>query len=147
MGNRPVTTLEAAVELIDWYRCHWEIETLFHVLTNGCRVEALQLESQAKLELVLALYLVGLGASPICCVLGASIPRSRPICSLPRSNGRDLRPQQEETVQTATHSARSSAPDAQLGGFLARKGDGEPGVKRSGWACPTCATSPLPSSI
>ena len=34
------------------------IETLFHVLKNGCRVEALQLDSLAKLQLALALYLV-----------------------------------------------------------------------------------------
>ena len=45
-------------ELIDWYRCRWEIETLFHVLKNGCRVEALQLGHVKKLELALALYLV-----------------------------------------------------------------------------------------
>jgi hypothetical protein len=32
-----------AVELIDWYRARWEIEILFNVLKNGCRVEALQL--------------------------------------------------------------------------------------------------------
>jgi hypothetical protein len=36
--------------LIDWYRCRWEIETLFHVLKNGCRVEALQLGEIKKLE-------------------------------------------------------------------------------------------------
>jgi hypothetical protein len=56
--NRAVPDLESAVELIDVYRCRWEIETLFHVLKNGCRVEALQLDSQAKLELSLTLYLV-----------------------------------------------------------------------------------------
>ncbi|WP_368859504.1 transposase [Mycoavidus sp. HKI] len=28
---------------MDWYRARWEIETFFHVLKNGCRVEALQL--------------------------------------------------------------------------------------------------------
>ena len=56
--NRKALTLKSALELIDWYRCCWEIETLFHVLKNGRRVEALQLDSQAKLELALALYLV-----------------------------------------------------------------------------------------
>jgi hypothetical protein len=58
LTNRQVTRLESAVELIDWYRCRWEIETLFHVLKNGCRVEALQPDSLAKLQLALALYLV-----------------------------------------------------------------------------------------
>jgi hypothetical protein len=38
--------------LIDWYRARWEIELFFHVLKNGCRVEALQLEPLAKLSAV-----------------------------------------------------------------------------------------------
>ena len=42
LTNRAVTTFDQAAELIDWYRCRWEIETLFHVLKNGSRVEALQ---------------------------------------------------------------------------------------------------------
>ena len=44
--------------MIDWYHCRWEIEILFHVFKNGCRVEALKLGSMAKLELALAVYLV-----------------------------------------------------------------------------------------
>ncbi|WP_279386435.1 IS4 family transposase [Parazoarcus communis] len=55
---RTVTTLEQAAELVDWYRCRWEIETLFHVLKNGCPVEALQLAEVKKLELALVIYLV-----------------------------------------------------------------------------------------
>ena len=58
LTNRAAENLEAVVELIDWYRCRWEIETFFHVLKNGCRIEALQLGSVAKLELALAVYLV-----------------------------------------------------------------------------------------
>jgi hypothetical protein len=34
----------------DWYRARWEIELFFHVLKNGCRVEALQLSSVERLE-------------------------------------------------------------------------------------------------
>jgi IS4 transposase len=37
LTNRLVPDLESAVELIDWYRCRWEIETLFHVLKNAVR--------------------------------------------------------------------------------------------------------------
>jgi hypothetical protein len=58
LTNRVVATLEEAAQLIDWYRCRWEIETLFHVLKNGCRVESLQLGHVRKLELALAIYLV-----------------------------------------------------------------------------------------
>ena len=54
LTNRSVADFADAVELIDWYRCRWEIEIFFNVLKNGCRVEALQLGSVAKLELALA---------------------------------------------------------------------------------------------
>jgi hypothetical protein len=40
------------------YRCRWEIETFVKVLKNGCRVEALQLASVAKIERALAVYMV-----------------------------------------------------------------------------------------
>ncbi len=60
LTNRTTESFEAAIELIDWYRCRWEIETILHLLKNACRVEALQLGTVAKLELALALavYLV-----------------------------------------------------------------------------------------
>ena len=38
LTNREATTSEAVVELIDWYRARWEIEMLFDVLKNACRV-------------------------------------------------------------------------------------------------------------
>jgi hypothetical protein len=41
LTNREATTLEAAVELIDGYRARWEIDMLFLVLKEACRVEAL----------------------------------------------------------------------------------------------------------
>ena len=45
-------------ELIDWYRARWEIEMLYDVLKNACRVEALQLGSITQLERALALFMV-----------------------------------------------------------------------------------------
>ena len=43
LTNLEVTNLEQAARMIDWYRARWEIEMFFHVLKNGCRIEALQL--------------------------------------------------------------------------------------------------------
>ena len=42
--------LQAAVQLIEWYRARWEIELLFHIVKNGCRIEALQLSRIDRLE-------------------------------------------------------------------------------------------------
>lgn len=58
LTNRPAPTLEQAVELIDWYRARWEIEIYFHVLKNGCEVEALQLSAIDRIERALALFMV-----------------------------------------------------------------------------------------
>lgn len=58
LTNRAADCVEAAVELIDWYRARWEIELFFHVLKNGCRVEALQLTTVARLQRALALYMI-----------------------------------------------------------------------------------------
>jgi hypothetical protein len=56
--NREDLGFDAVVTLIDWYRARWEIEIFFHVLKNGCRVEALQLGHIDKIELALAIYMV-----------------------------------------------------------------------------------------
>jgi hypothetical protein len=58
LSNRQANDLDAAAQLIDWYRARWEVELFFHVLKNGCRVEALQLTSKARLERALALFTI-----------------------------------------------------------------------------------------
>jgi len=58
LTNREAATVEAVVELIDWYRARWGIEILFNVVKNACRVEALQLGAIERIERALALYLV-----------------------------------------------------------------------------------------
>jgi IS4 transposase len=58
LTNRESHDIDAAVELIDWYRARWEIEMLFHVLKNGFKVEALQLSQIERTERALALYMV-----------------------------------------------------------------------------------------
>ena len=57
LAERAVSTSAQIVELIEWYLAHWEIEMLFHVLKNGCRVEALQLALEA-IERALTLFMV-----------------------------------------------------------------------------------------
>jgi hypothetical protein len=128
--NRAVPDLASAVELIDWYRCRWEIETLFHVLKNGCRIEALQLGSQTKLELALALYLVVAWRIAHMVRLGRihpNLPADLFFAELEWTGAYVLNekkpPKQPPPVRDVVRLI------AQLGGFLARKGDGEPGVK------------------
>lgn len=130
LTNREVTDLDAAVQLIDWYRCRWEIETLFHVLKNGCRVEALQLGSMPKLELALAVYLVVSWRLARLVRLGRIHPEWPADLFFSETEwagayvlNKKKPPKKAPTLREVIRLI------AQLGGFLGRKGDGEPGVK------------------
>ena len=130
LTNRTVDTLEALAELIDWYRARWEIEMFFHVLKNGCKIEALQLGTIAGLERALALYMIASWRIARLMRFGRTCP------DLPA----DLFLDQDEWH--AAYLLNKKKPPAEvpslntvlrliamLGGFLARKGDGEPGLK------------------
>lgn len=88
LTNRAAATLEAAVELIDWYRARWEIEIYFHVNKNGCRVEALQLGHIDKLELALTVYMVVAWRLARLLRLGRTHPTGVPTPCSARKNGR-----------------------------------------------------------
>ncbi|WP_283445199.1 IS4 family transposase [Noviherbaspirillum suwonense] len=58
LTNRSVNDLAQASELIDWYRCRWEVELYFHTVKTGCLVEQLQFETIEPVERALARYLM-----------------------------------------------------------------------------------------
>jgi hypothetical protein len=130
LTNRDVTDFEAAVELIDWYRCRWEIETFFHVLKNGCRVEALQLGSAAKLELALAVYMVVAWRLARLVRLGRTHPERDASALFTETEWKGAYILAKKPPPAETPSIREVIRQiAMLGGFLGRKHDGEPGVK------------------
>lgn len=130
LTNRSAATLAAAVELIDWYRARWEIELLFLVLKAGCRVEALQLGTMARIERALALFLVVAWRIARLMRLGRTLPDLEV--------GLLLEPEEWQAAYILAKKPLPKQPPrlnealrliARLGGFLGRKGDGEPGVK------------------
>jgi hypothetical protein len=128
--NREAATFEAAAELIDWYRARWEIELFFHVFKNGCRVEALQLSSVDRLERALALYRVVAWRIARLMRLGRTCPDLDTELFFDRDEW------QAAFILNKRKPPKTPPPlnkvvrlIAMLGGFLARKGDGEPGVK------------------
>lgn len=129
LTNRPAETCAAVVELIDWYRARWEIEMLFDILKNACRIEALQLEHIEKLERAIAMYLVVAWRIAHLMRLGRTCP------DLDASRFFDW-----AEIRAAYMRSKAGPPAAPtlnevmrliagFGGFLARKGDGEPGVQ------------------
>lgn len=130
LTNRDVPDLAEAARLIDWYRARWEVETFFHVLKNGCRVEALQLSTIERIERALAVFMVVAWRIARLMRLGRTCPdldagllfepdEWKAAFILNKKVPPDKPPRLNEAVRLV----------AMLGGFLARNGDGEPGVK------------------
>ena len=130
LSNRQAVTLEQACELIDWYRARWEIELFFLVLKEGCQVQRLQLGNTQALQTALALYMVIAWRINRLMRLGRTLPE------LPA----DLLLETEEWHAAFILNKKKPPKEvpqlntvlrliAQRGGFLARKGDGEPGAK------------------
>ncbi|MGX8942507.1 IS4 family transposase [Symbiopectobacterium sp. Eva_TO] len=130
LSNRVPEGREDIVELIDWYRARWEIEMFFNVLKNGCCVEALQLSTVDRIERALALFMIVAWRIAYLMRMGRTCPELDAMLFFDsdETHGAYLlmnkrmpkgRPKLNEVLRLV----------AQLGGFLARKGDGEPGAK------------------
>lgn len=130
LTNRSVDTLAQATELIDWYRARWEIEMFFLILKEGCKVEQLQLEDVERLEVALALYMVIAWRINRLMRLGRTLPDMPADTVFEQDewhaafilNKKPI-PKQVPTLNTVVRLI------AQRGGFLGRKGDGEPGAR------------------
>jgi hypothetical protein len=128
----PVPTWDEALAVVQIYEKRWLIERYHFVLKSGCGIEELQLEAAERLERALA----------VCCIVAWRLlwltytARKTPavpcteilarhewealVCTV---QGRVVVPVEPPSVREAVRMI------AQLGGFLARTGDGEPGVK------------------
>lgn len=127
-----VKTFEEAMEKVHWYCERWKIERFHFVLKNGCEIEELQLESSERLKNAIALY------SVLAWKLTWITYQSRETPDVPCTVILDER---EWKVLYCLVNPKSRPPKkapnlmeavvliARLGGFLARKNDGNPGVK------------------
>jgi hypothetical protein len=125
LTDRRVEDLESALLVAFWYSCRWLIEEYHKCLKSGCRVEARQLRGAdrlAPLVGVLAVVAVRLlqlkhaARTDPGAPAGSAVP-ARYVKALAAKLG--LPPS-----MTARQFWRAAA---QLGGFLGRKGDGDPG--------------------
>lgn len=128
----PVENWEDALSCLNWYTYRWRIERLHFVLKSGCRIEQLQLETFERLQRAIACYLV------VAWRLMWLLYQSR---QTPDRSCEGILETHEWQALHARMRPREPLPDrppslreavrmiAQLGGFLARKRDGEPGLK------------------
>jgi hypothetical protein len=128
----PIASLADAEQAVRWYARRWLVERYHYVLKSGCRIEQLQLETAERLERALATYAIVAWR-----LLGLTYearhhPNESCATVLPQEEWQVLHRvvQKTETVPAQPPSLRQAVRQiARLGGFLARKGDGEPGVK------------------
>jgi transposase-like protein/transposase Tn5 family protein len=126
-----VHTAQDAGARVDWYACRWGIEVWHKVLKSGCRIEARQLESAEQLRRCLAIYSVIAWRLLYATMLSRAMPEA-PCTAL-------LAPEEWQALYCAIHVTATPPAEpptlreavhwiGRLGGFLARWGDGEPGV-------------------
>jgi hypothetical protein len=130
LSTIPIATLEQALELLDWYCARWTIEVWHKVLKSGCRIESLQLASAQRLIRALALYSVLAWRLLYATMLSRTAPDA-PASVL-------LEPEEWQALYCAVHRTPTPCTEtptlrqavhwiAELGGFIGRKSDGEPG--------------------
>ena len=128
----PVTTFEQAIEKLIWYTRRWGIEVLHRTLKSGCRIEQRQHAQVDRLEACLAIDLVVAWRIYHLSKLGREVPQAPCTVYFDEAEWQALMvfttqnrvpPAKPPTLREAIHRV------AGLGGFLGRKGDGEPGTQ------------------
>lgn len=129
--NLPVENLEEAIEKIEWYRVRWQIEEYHRVLKSGCAAEGRQLETATRLTSVLMVDMV---------VAWRVLSLSRRAREHPEEPVENYFAAPEIKViqqYRQNYLAKKVGPltlleavrtVAQMGGFLGRKSDGQPGA-------------------
>lgn len=127
----PANDFTSAAERLEWYSCRWVIEIYHKVLKSGCKIEERQFEAAERLERYLAVDSVVAWR-----ILGLTFQcRQTPEMSCEAF----LEPEEWQALFCYIHKTPTAPQQpptlkqvarwvAKLGGFLGRKGDGDPGV-------------------
>ena len=133
LSTREVQTLEEAVWCVKSYALRWRVERFHYTLKSGCGIEKLQLEDAERMKRALALYSIiawrllhmtyYVRAEPHApCTVVLEEDEWKAL-SLIRPGRKKTEPLQPPTMKEAVRQIAS------LGGFMGRRGDGDPGVK------------------
>ena len=127
-----VGTFEQAVEKIEWYTKRWGIEIFHKTLKSGCKIEQRQLGSADRIEACLAIDMVVAWRIYYLTKLGREVPDVPCTVFFEEAEWKALVAFKTKDPIAPLHppSLREAVRMvASLGGFLGRKGDGEPGTK------------------
>lgn len=128
----PVTSFAAASEKLQWYTTRWGIEIYHRTLKSGCQIEERQLGTADRIEACLAIDMVVAWRIYHLTKLGREVPDVPCTVCFDEAEWKALTayitkipvpPAEPPSLRQAIHMVAS------LGGFLGRKGDGEPGTQ------------------
>jgi hypothetical protein len=131
LTDLPIDAVADVLRVVDYYTCRWQIEIYNRVLKSGCEVEESQLETAERFEPYLALCLIVAWRVRHVMMLGRDGPDLPCDIALDEDEWqavyatvkRQPPPPKPPTMQAMVRLIGS------LGGWLGRKGDGEPGPK------------------
>lgn len=134
LTTMPVTTVEECAEKLEWYTLRWQIEVFHKTIKSGCRIEDRQLGSADSLKKCIAIDLVVGYRIFSLAKMGREIPDAPCTVYFEENQWKALtcflNKQPCVPKNTPTPSLRATIRMlARLGGFLARKSDGEPGTE------------------
>jgi hypothetical protein len=132
LTSLPIDSLESIMRVLGIYKLRWKIERFHYVLKSGCNVEKRQLKTAHSLKNMLAFFSIVAYKllwlkyeSQACpgqsCEAVLSRTEWQALCC--RQSKSSVPPKKPPSL------AEAAIMIAKLGGFLARKGDGFPGVK------------------
>jgi hypothetical protein len=135
LSSEPIHGVEEALRILDYYGCRWLIEEYHQCLKSGCKVEDRQLESADRLSALIGMLTV-LAVRLLQLKNDARLTPDKPAAAcvppgLVQTLARLIKEKNPEqiTVRRFMHEV------AKRGGFMGRKGDGEPGWRTlwQGW--------------
>ena len=131
LTNTTVSDFAQAVQVVEWYCCRWQIEVFHKVLKSGCAIEDCRLQTATRLKNYIALMSVVAWRLQWLTYINRTDPLSPCTAVLTAIEWQALYMRMHKTSELpkkipSTHQAIRWI--AQLGGFLGRKSDGEPGI-------------------
>lgn len=132
LSTLPVESFEQAKEKIQWYVGRWGIEVFHRTLKSGCKIENRQLGSADRIEACLAIDMVvawrifhltklGRETPDVPCTVFFEEAQWKALVGFISKD--PIPPSEPPSLREAIRKVAS------LGGFLGRKGDGEPGTQ------------------
>jgi hypothetical protein len=131
LTNLPLKNKGEVLRAADWFGLRWQIEDFHKILKSGCKVEECRLQTAGRLQKYSAMMSIVAWHLHMLTYLSRTQPSAPCTEALTTVEWEALYMRIHNTAvlsQTVPTVYQAIQRIAQLGGFLGRKGDGEPGI-------------------